>query len=291
MGLPTSVDIKVNNGTVQILVFDTQEPDQRLLRQPVNIFASGPSISELDFSDKILNLPSFFVNGSIKLTAAHKFTHIAAYVISDARFIKHQPEILSQYYCGQPFYATLAVFEAMALLLPELLNTYHQSMRIIHPVDRPLDAQVNQASQHSLLGRFAITKLLHRKKPLTQFSSHPSFIIDSSDKQNAIGVSLDVTHGFVEAGTVAYVAAQLAYSLKASEIHLYGIDLINSNQPRFYETKDNSAPCKLDKAITDRIVPSFNLLGRAYRDHGVVVLNHSPVSKALFRDLDVGNPS
>ena len=96
-----------------------------------------------------------------------------------------------------------------------------------------------------------------------------------------------MSHGFVEAGTVAYVAAQLAYAREAAAIHLYGIDLLNSNQPRFYENKHNSAPSKLDKAISDRIVPSFNLMGQVYREHGVSVINHSPISKDLFSELEI----
>ena len=65
-------------------------------------------------------------------------------------------------------------------------------------------------------------------------------------------------------------------------IHLYGIDLINSQQPRFYENKDNAAPTKLDKAITHRIVPSFDWVAHNYQQNGVQIYNHSPISKDLF---------
>ena len=121
--------------------------------------------------------------------------------------------------------------------------------------------------------------------PLSYFINHPDFIIDGSYKAVNIGVSLNITHGFVEAGTVAYVATQLAFSRHAATIHLYGIDLLNSEQPRFYENKNNSAPSMLSKVMSERIVPSFNLLSRTYKSHGVSVINHSPVSKTLFDDL------
>ena len=117
---------------------------------------------------------------------------------------------------------------------------------------------------------------------MAYFSTDPNFVIDGSHKPMAIGVSLNITCGFVEAGTVAYVATQLAFSRHASVINLYGIDLLNSHQPRFYENDDNSAPSKLAQTMTDRIVPSFNLLVNVYKQHGVVVINHSPISKALF---------
>ena len=81
------------------------------------------------------------------------------------------------------------------------------------------------------------------------------------------------------------MATQLAFSRHAATIHLYGIDLLNSEQPRFYENKNNSAPSMLSKVMSERIVPSFNLLSRTYKSHGVSVINHSPVSKTLFDDL------
>ena len=121
--------------------------------------------------------------------------------------------------------------------------------------------------------------------PLSYFINHPNFVIDSSQSATEIGVSLNVTHGFVEAGTVAYVATQLAFSRHAATIHLYGIDLLNSDQPRFYENNHNRVPTTLNKVMNERIVPSFNLLSRSYKAHGVDVINHSPVSKSLFDDL------
>ncbi len=127
---------------------------------------------------------------------------------------------------------------------------------------------------------------MSKKIALSDFVDHSSFVIDESHKPEAIGVSIDVTDGFVEAGTVAYIAAQLAFSRQAGAIHLYGIDLLNSHKPRFYENDNNHAPSKLDKAIRDRIVPSFNLLGRVYKQQGTTVYNHSPISKKLFIDLN-----
>lgn len=273
-----SIDISVNKRLTAIKTFNSHDSEQNLNEQAVNIIASGPSIADLSFSE-LLGTPTIFVNGSISLTEQHDFTSIVGYIISDARFIKHHPEILQQHYTGQPLYATLAVFEALAITLPDLIHSYHQAMRVIYPVDRPWQ----ELSNKSLLTKLAFRK--NRKKPLSYFVDSPNFIIDDNHKPTPIGVSLDITYGFVEAGTVAYVAAQLAFSKGASAIHLYGIDLLNSSQPRFYEGRNNSAPSKLDKAVSDRIVPSFNLLGRVYKEHGVPVYNHSPVSKDLFDSL------
>lgn len=281
-GLPPTIDFNIDKQSITINAFTANEDKQNLQQQAVNIIASGPSVADLAFT-KLLNTATIFVNGSISLTDEYDFTQVVGYVISDARFIKHQPEILNRYYTGQPLYATLAVFEAMTDSHPNIMRKYHDSMRILYPVDRPWGVKSNKP----WFGNLSFKKNpLNRKKPLSFFANNPNFIIDATQNPVSIGVSLDITQGFVEGGTVAYVAAQLAFSRNASAIHLYGIDLLNSDQPRFYESKNDSAPSKLDKAITERIVPSFNLLGRVYKERGVSVTNHSPISKALFDNLN-----
>ncbi|KRU23328.1 hypothetical protein [Psychrobacter piscatorii] len=279
--LPATAGFNINNELIVISAFNANEAEQSLLGQDVNIIASGPSVQQLALSE-LLDTPTIFVNGSLSLTRQHQFTHVAGYVISDARFINHQPEILHQYYTGQPLYATLAVFEAMATTHPDIMRTYHHAMRVLYPVDRPWGVKSNKLSFNKLIFK---KKRLNKKMPLSYFINHPNFVIDSSHSSTEIGVSLNVTHGFVEAGTVAYVATQLAFSRHAATIHLYGIDLLNSDQPRFYENNNNRAPSTLNKVMNERIVPSFNLLSRSYKAHGVTVINHSPVSKSLFDDL------
>ena len=277
LDLPPTADFNIGNQLITIAAFDANEEKQNLHQQAVNIIASGPSTANLSFSE-LQDIPTIFVNGSISLTEHHHFTHVVGYVISDARFIHHQPDILQKHYTGQPLYATLAVFEAMAATHPEMMRTHYDAMRILYPVDRPWGVKSNKA----LLNKLSFTnKWLNQKKPLSSFADNANFVI--VDSQPApIGVSLDITYGFVEAGTVAYVATQLAFARQASAIHLYGIDLLNSNQPRFYENADNSAPSRLNNVISHLIIPSFNLLAKVYKLHGVSVINHSPISQPLF---------
>ncbi|WP_238034188.1 hypothetical protein [Psychrobacter sp. Ps4] len=278
--LPRANHIEIDQQTVTICAFDASESRESLAHQTIQVIASGPSIADLAFA-AIQDRATIFVNGSISLLAEHAFDKVAGYVISDARFIRHRPEIFKDHYNGQPLYATLAVFEALAIAHSDILLTHHKAMRVICPVDRHWGVQSNRSWLSKLTFK---RRRLNKKRPLSDFSDHPNLVIDSNHRP-AIGVSLDVTDGFVEAGTVAYVAAQLAFSRQTSEIHLYGIDLLNTNQPRFYENLNNSAPCKLDKAITDRIVPSFDLLAQVYKARGVMVYNHSEVSKDLFHNL------
>ncbi len=249
----------------------------------VNIFASGPSIADLNIDDSLLRLPSIFVNGSLSLISQHKFTNMAAYVISDERFIKHNAEILEQFYTGQPLFITQPVIDMIAIKLPNLIKQYHEFITLIYAVDRPpsTDTKPNLLKSIPLLN-----KVVKKKLSLNDFKDNPDFVIDSVNYPQPIGVSLNIENGFIEAGTVAFVAAQLAFSMGASEIHLFGIDLINSSEPRFYESNDDRAPCKLDKAISNRIIPSFNLLSKEYKKREVNVFNHSPVSRLLFDEVE-----
>lgn len=276
--LPRTVDFQVGNELVTISAFDAQEEQQNLAEQAVNIIASGPSMAEVDIS-KLQDTATIFVNGSISLTAQHSFKNVVGYVISDARFVHHKPEILQKHYNGQPLYATLAVFEALSATQPKIMQRYHSAMRILYPVDRPWGVKSNNATHSNLASKY---QWLNKKEPLSYFSDNTNFVIICNHKPTSIGVSLNITYGFVEAGTVAFVATQLAFARNAAIIHLYGIDLLNSSQPRFYENSANSAPSKLNEAINNRIVPSFNLLGKVYRAQGVPVINHSHISKNLF---------
>lgn len=278
MDLPPIVEFKIGNETIAIHAFDAQEAQQNLYKQAVNIIASGPSIADLKFTD-LVDAATIFVNGSISLTAQHNFTNIVGYVISDARFIKHQPDMLRKHYIGQPLYATLAVLEALAVSHPSIISNYHNAIRIIYPVDRPWGVKTNKSRFGGLLFK---QRLLNRKTPLSNFANQPEFVIDTHHKPSPIGLSLDVTHGFVEAGTVAYVATQLAFSRGAGSLHLYGIDLLNNDKPRFYENNERSAPTTLNNVMSNTIVPSFNLLAKTYQQLGVNIVNHSPISKSLF---------
>ncbi len=249
----------------------------------INIVASGPSIREVVFDSERLSTPTIFVNGSITLLDDYRFNQPLAYVVSDERFIAHNFGLIeAKFKQGLLFCMTLPVLMALIEAYPSFVTQFYSSFRLIFAIDRPIVQRT---------GVMAI--LLHRHLPfyvqknaLKQTKNYTSdkFVFDWSHEP-VVGVSLDITQGFVEAGTVAYVAAQLAYGFKPAAIHLYGIDLMNSQQPRFYETEQNKAPIKLDKAIVNRIVPSFDLLAQTYQAKNITIFNHSPISKSLFQQV------
>lgn len=270
--------LKLAETTYQIAIIDPDWDFANLEKTQVNILASGSSINSANLT-KISQQPCIFVNGSIELMGTYDFTQPVAYVITDPRFIRHNLAILQSRYHGEfPLYLTQAVLEKLAETAPTVIEQYHHNLHLIYSVERP----ITQALNHFFAK--ILTKWQTKKRPLTDFQTNPNFVIKQHGK-NVIGVSLDIRHGFVEAGTVAFVATQLAYSLGFNQIDLYGVDLINANEPRFYENSQNSAPSKLEPAIYNRIVPSFDLLANIYQKNGVMVYNHSPISKALFHQL------
>ncbi len=256
------------------------------LVQRVNIFASGPSIEQVAFDDKMCQQPCLFVNGSISLLSQHDFQHVVGYVISDARFVEHALNVIHNNYAGQPWFITLPVLQALIKVAPELMQAHHHAIRIIHAVDRPIIWRTSlwQKLCHPLTAQ-PLPLLAKRRLALMPDEGDDTVISLKPDSEPVIGVSLDATQGFVEAGTVAYVAAQLAFAMQAEHIHLFGIDLVNSQQPRFYENKANKAPCKLDKAVENRIIPAFDWLAVEYAKRGCHVFNHSPVSASLFHHV------
>lgn len=242
----------------------------------VNILASGPSIDTLDIA-KITDQPAIFVNGSITLTQSYDFLQPVGYVITDPRFIKHNLALILNNYTGFcPLYMSDLVAEQLLIDAPEFLITYANNIFIIFPVKRPVLYRPIDTKELGFFKKL-VTKLYHRPR-LQHFKNSPHHQIHKK-----IGVSFDIRYGFVEGGTVAYVALQLAFSLGFKNIHLYGIDLLNSHTPRFYETVQNAAPSKLEQAVNNRIVPSFDLAANYYKERGVEIVNHSPISQNLFK--------
>lgn len=254
----------------------------------VHIVASGGSISQVKI-DRLLNEPTIFVNGSIQLFKDHAFVSPVAYVISDHRFIEHNLALMEQYYRVQangkaqcPLYITQAVLENLHKLAPHYLQKVSPNIRLIYNFQKPIsDKKVNVFSK---LSKKLIAKLnkTHANNGLT---NSQAIHIQANSNNPLIGVSTDIRKGFVEAGTVAFVASQLAYSMGFKEIYLHGMDLLNAHEPRFYENQQNQAPCKLDKAVENRIVPSFDYMASVYQQQGVSIYNGSPVSKDIFKQF------
>ena len=61
MDFINSIDIAINKRIIKIKTFNSAEEKQNLEGQCVNIFASGPSISDVDFKKPLLDASSFII--------------------------------------------------------------------------------------------------------------------------------------------------------------------------------------------------------------------------------------
>lgn len=97
--------------------------------------------------------------------------------------------------------------------------------------------------------------------------------------QRPIGFSKDMSEGFFDARTVAYLTLQLAYHLGFSTVFLVGVDL-NEKSGRFYENREFiNSPCGLDQHYYTRILPSFELMAEKVMGDGFRVYNLSDCSR------------
>ena len=100
-----------------------------------------------------------------------------------------------------------------------------------------------------------------------------------SKRARSIAFSKDLSQGFFDARTVAYVALQLAYHLGFEEVLLVGVDL-DQTVGRFYETEEGQhSPCGLDQHWDSRILPSLTLMARQVVNEHFHVYNLSAASR------------
>jgi KDO transferase-3 len=111
---------------------------------------------------------------------------------------------------------------------------------------------------------------------------HTALVADHSLqalRQRPVGFSKDMSEGFFDARTVAYLTIQLAFHLGFSTVFLVGVDL-NENAGRFYEDAQSlNSPCGLDQHYHTRILPSFELMSRKVMGEAFMVYNLSESSR------------
>lgn len=111
---------------------------------------------------------------------------------------------------------------------------------------------------------------------------HAALVADHSlpgFHQRPIGFSKDMSEGFFDARTVAYLTLQLAYHLGFSKVFMVGVDL-NEKSGRFYENRmSTNSPCGLDQHYYTRILPSFELMSRKVIGDDFRVYNLSDCSR------------
>ncbi|MCS4313123.1 KDO transferase-3 [Pseudomonas sp. BIGb0381] len=215
----------------------------------VFIIASGPSAKSFPL-EKFAHVPMITMNGAISMFM-NTGIKPSFYACTDRSFSTQQPDL---------FNYAMAVSQRVALWEDHARSSRVPPTGEFYPLSK--------ATKPSWLD-----VALGRQKELVTDHSLITF------RKRPIGFSKDMSQGFFDARTVAYLAIQLAFHVGFSKVFLVGVDL-NENSGRFYETKDSiNSPCGLDQHYDTRILPSFELMSKKVMGDDFMVYNLSDISK------------
>ncbi|MFJ4157853.1 lipopolysaccharide biosynthesis protein [Pseudomonas sp. NPDC089752] len=229
--------------------FSSFEACRNTQKGPVVILASGASAKQFPLRD-FAHLPVIAMNGSVALTAACAVKPFF-YVCTDKSFRDQQPEL---------FATALRDSQRLALWpeqfvgadIPDDTECYP-----LHKADTPglIDGLRGHGSSH------VCSRALWSKRA------------------RSIAFSKDLSTGYYDARTVAYVALQLAYHLGFEQVLMVGVDL-DQTVGRFYERDGGEhSPCGLDQHWDTRILPSLTLMAEQVVNEHFQVYNLSAVSR------------
>ncbi len=215
----------------------------------VFIIASGASAKSFPLA-QFAHVPMITMNGAISMFL-NSDVRPYFYACTDKSFSQQQPDLFKH---------------AMALSQRVALWEDHARSTAIPPSG-------------------ALYTLTKAKKPSwidSALGRHSALVANHSFRslgERPIGFSKDMSEGFFDARTVAYLAIQLAFHLGFNQVFLVGVDL-DENAGRFYETAEsNHSPCGLDQHFETRILPSFKLMSEKVVGDDFRVYNLSDASR------------
>jgi hypothetical protein len=215
------------------------------------VVGTGPSLGA-QARDRIPLDRAFLLNGAVHLLDPKGPPPLGLFV-EDERFVwRRWRMIVEKVPGGTHCYLSTAAIRALCRTAPEWLAS--QAVHHLDFVHRPYG----------------------RKRPVRDDLHRVPFLRWSADGLSAI--SLDPQAGLMPSGTVAATAAQVALSFSPARIGFAGIDLTNTDKPRFYETLGDTAQSGL-AATPDKILASFAAIRDECVERGIVLENYSPASR------------
>jgi KDO transferase-3 len=214
----------------------------------VFIVASGSSAKDFSFK-KYAQYPMITMNGGI---AMFKDTGVRPffYTCSDKSFYSQQPELFNE---------ALRLSQRVALW-PDVIDSFQGQL--------PNETYaLKKATKKSMMEWLVPNRDLIRGASRKGFQVRP------------IGFSKDLSQGYFDARTVAYIALQIAYHTGFEQVFMVGFDM-NESVGRFYEGGlDYKSPCGLDSHFETRILPSLKLMSKRVVNDSFKVYNLSPISR------------
>lgn len=215
----------------------------------VFIIASGPSAKSFPIK-KFAHVPMITMNGAISMFLDSEVKPYF-YACTDRSFSEQQPELFKQ---------------AMAISQRVALWEDHARSSHARPTGRlyPLSKAKRPSWLESVRGKHSALVVNHPLLP---------------SRERPLGFSKDMSEGFFDARTVAYMAIQLAFHVGFTQVFLVGVDL-DERSGRFYESADSThSPCGLDQHYFTRILPSFELMSDKVMCDNFRVYNLSDISR------------
>ncbi|MFI8557819.1 lipopolysaccharide biosynthesis protein [Pseudomonas putida] len=220
-----------------------------IAKGPVFIVASGASAKDFPLQ-RFADVPMITLNGAISMFHDKSISPYF-YVCTDTGFPRQQPDLY-----------------AHALRLSQRLAIWPDEVECIPAITDAEIYPLNKATRSSLYeAAFNPDPMLVRSRAFWD------------SRSRTLGFSKDLSQGYFDARTVAYVALQIAHHLGFNQVFLVGVDL-NQAAGRFYETAGRAvSPCGLDEAYERRILPSLKLMADRVVGEHFAVYNLSSSSR------------
>ncbi len=225
---------------------------RKAAHETIHIVGSGPSIAGVDFSRVALH-EAILLNGAINLIGTRIGAPLAV-AIEDERFVwRHFPLMREKIGAGTICLLSVGVVRAIC----ETDRGWLADKRVILVDDVRKPYRLRRRSDDDL--------------------RHLNFAVLADD---GAGFSRDTSRGVFQGGSVAVSALQFAVFCRPAIIGLFGIDISNAGEPRFYEKAGDTAGSGIAGAA-GRIVAHFALARRVCAEDKIEILNFSPVSALI----------
>ncbi|MBV2184870.1 MAG: glycosyl transferase [Rhizobium sp.] len=225
---------------------------RKAAHETIHIVGSGPSIAGVDFS-RIAPGEAILLNGAINLAGTRLGSPLAV-AIEDERFVWRHFSLMREK-IGAGAICLLSVGVIRAICGKDRAWLADKRVILIDDVRRPY--RVRRRSDEDL--------------------RHLDFTVLADD---GAGFSRDPSRGVFQGGSVAVSALQFAAFCRPGIIGLFGIDISNAGEPRFYEKAGDTAGSGIAGAA-GRIVAHFALARRVCLEDEIQILNFSPVSALI----------
>lgn len=229
---------------------------QNAYSDSVLLTATGPSVNELDFSQRPANVRAAGVNGAWHL---HRQLNFNFYFIVDMTFIDHHESIIKEICSAQDVLLFTTVMGVIKLIEMNGLENIHCKITVIEDACYQTYCPSVRADE--------ITAF---------FTAETSFALSTHNPK--IAFSKDIRKGVFDAGTVVYWALQVLGFMGFTTIYIAGLDLNNLNEPRFYENRASMRPSFLHNKLNTIVLPALKLAQQTLSMKGVNIINLSPHS-------------